>query len=76
MCFSFFKQRATGLRILYDHRLVHCDIKPENLMRDCDNEIVKIIDFGCSATLETQSIISTPFSDRPKVRTQSNVGFN
>jgi dual specificity tyrosine-phosphorylation-regulated kinase 2/3/4 len=37
------------LLFLYKHRIIHCDIKPENiLLKTSDKSGIKIIDFGSS----------------------------
>ncbi len=41
---------ASGLRAGLDHGLVHCDIKPENLLLTRDGH-VKIVDFGLARAL-------------------------
>ena len=40
------KQFCRGYQVLYDHKLIHRDIKPDNIL--FSNGIVKISDFGLS----------------------------
>ena len=42
------KETANGLLFMHNSGIIHCDIKPENLIFDESMKIVKIIDFGCS----------------------------
>ena len=44
---DYFRQALTGLEYLHYHRVVHGDIKPENLLVSATGEL-KISDFGCS----------------------------
>lgn len=45
----FAVQVLNGLRFLAEHRIVHCDLKPENIILINPHEsLVKIIDFGSS----------------------------
>src|SRR5690606_37158581 len=43
---------ALGLAAMHEHRLVHADIKPNNIMATSDGRI-KIIDFGQSCPIGT-----------------------
>eukprot|EP00808_Paulinella_micropora_P025475 g58102.t1 len=42
------RQVASGIKYLHDHKIAHCDLKPDNLMfmDESDDSVVKIIDFG------------------------------
>ncbi len=40
-------QIANGLRFLHENDIIHCDLKPANILLD-DNLNAKIIDFGIS----------------------------
>lgn len=55
------KQILLALEILYEHNIIHCDIKPENilLVRNVHDESVKVklIDFG-SACYENGNLFS------------------
>jgi serine/threonine protein kinase len=52
---------ALGLKAMHDMGFVHCDIKPNNILRDAQGE-VKVIDFGQSAKIGTvkERIQGTP----------------
>ena len=52
---------AQGLQAMHNMGYVHCDIKPNNILRDAQGE-VKVIDFGQSAKIGTvkERIQGTP----------------
>jgi len=52
--FLLIKQASSGLAYAHQQGIVHCDIKPENMLVS-DNGTLKITDFGISRALETIS---------------------
>lgn len=44
---DYFRQAVAGLEYLHYHKVVHGDLKPENLLVSSNGEL-KISDFGCS----------------------------
>ena len=40
------KQLLEALQEVHAHDIVHMDIKPENIIYDANNGILKVIDFG------------------------------
>jgi serine/threonine-protein kinase len=50
--YTIFGQVAAALASLHHLRLVHCDMKPHNVMR-CDGDKIKIIDFGQACKIGT-----------------------
>jgi dual specificity tyrosine-phosphorylation-regulated kinase 2/3/4 len=67
---KFSVQILNALRLLADHRIVHCDLKPENiLLTHSTRSTIKVIDFG-SACFETERLytyIQSRFYRSPEV---------
>lgn len=51
------KDIAHGLQFLHSHNIVHLDIKPANVLVS-NEDVCKIVDFGCSLKLETGRKVS------------------
>jgi len=49
---SYSAQILTGIEFMHHHSIVHCDLKPENIMV-ANNYAIKIIDFGCAIDLKS-----------------------
>ncbi|XP_015064769.1 mitogen-activated protein kinase kinase kinase 17-like [Solanum pennellii] len=51
------KNILLGLSLIHKKGVIHCDIKPQNILLtgDADDEVAKIADFGLSITLEQNS---------------------
>jgi serine/threonine protein kinase len=48
---SLFRQICAGLNSLHNHSpdpIIHADLKPANILLDCDHKVAKIADFGLS----------------------------
>lgn len=67
---SFTKQILEGLEFLASKSIIHCDLKPENvLISDTENGKVKIIDFGssCYESERVYTYIQSRFYRSPEV---------
>ena len=66
VCRKFLVQLAEGLQFLHNQRIIHRDIKPQNILlsESSEDAILKIADFGFSKHLEefrlTQTMCGTP----------------
>lgn len=49
---QYVKQIASALHYIHQHRVIHCDIKPHNLLLDTNNEVM-IGDFGIAIVDES-----------------------
>ena len=59
---------AKGLEPLHQHGLVHCDLKPANVMLDPKTLEPRLIDFGeCSKAGERAPPLGTPITRSPEV---------
>src|SRR3972149_8061971 len=55
----YFKQIVSGLKHLYDMKIMHRDIKPKNILLTNDYKTIKIIDFGLSKKIENDDLFTT-----------------
>jgi serine/threonine-protein kinase len=57
-----FLQTAQGLKAMHQLGYIHCDIKPNNIIRNAETGLVKVIDFGQTAKTGTvkERIQGTP----------------
>ena len=61
---------AQALQLLCDMNIVHCDIKPENiLLQNLHSPAIKLIDFGsaCATTHQVHTYIQSRFYRSPEV---------
>jgi len=51
-CKSFVRQIAQGLDYIHSHKIIHLDVKPQNIMlKSARDDTVKLIDFGLARKL-------------------------
>jgi len=64
------QQVLLGLKFLEENKIIHRDVKPDNLLMTARG-VVKMIDFGTAATLDKQNIrkstVGTPWYCAPEV---------
>ncbi|KAI8474002.1 MAG: kinase-like domain-containing protein [Monoraphidium minutum] len=67
---DYFRQAMKGLEYLHYHKVVHGDVKPENLLVSANGEL-KISDFGCSRMADgktaQQRLSGTPAFTAPEL---------
>ena len=56
---KFYHQIISGLEYLHQCGIAHRDFKPENILINNDNTILKIIDFGLSNTYKNNQLLKT-----------------
>ncbi|KAH3679878.1 hypothetical protein WICMUC_000621 [Wickerhamomyces mucosus] len=67
---SWSRQLLSGLQFMHEKNIIHCDLKPENIMLMSPNSLnLKIIDFGSSTVDDdlTYSYIQSRFYRAPEV---------
>lgn len=57
-----------GVLCLHNNKILHCDIKPANIIYDIQKKIIKIIDFDCVARVNTRAkiVCGTEFYSPPE----------
>jgi hypothetical protein len=53
---ALMEQLCVGLGYAHRHGIVHCDVKPANLMVSRDSGILKVLDFGVAGKVETAGL--------------------
>ena len=67
---SFAKQLIRSIRFIHDQNIIHCDLKPENvLLSTSEYTVVKIIDFGSSCFINERiySYIQSRYYRAPEI---------
>jgi len=66
---SYIQQVAAALQYAHEHRVVHCDVKPENMLLDQDDRVL-LSDFGIARvvqnTMQTQEVVGTIYYMAPE----------
>ncbi len=66
---SYVQQVAAALQYAHEHRVVHCDVKPENMLLDQDDRVL-LSDFGIARvvqnTMQTQEVVGTIYYMAPE----------
>lgn len=72
ICYQIIKGICQGLKYLHERRIIHLDLKPDNVLLD-DSMVPKIADFGLSRLLgkEKTHMITTE-----KIGTQLSIYFH
>ncbi|RUS86364.1 hypothetical protein EGW08_005882, partial [Elysia chlorotica] len=75
---EYSQQLSSALAYLHKNHIVHRDLKPDNVMLDKDTDILKIIDFGLSATCPSTPHLTrrcgTPAYMAPEVTNPTGYG--
>jgi eukaryotic-like serine/threonine-protein kinase len=64
---NVFGQVCDGLAAAQMRNIVHCDLKPSNIMlinHDLDRELVKIVDFGLAVVIPKEPSVQSQLTDR------------
>ena len=73
---KYFHQILLGIEQCHNHDLIHRDIKPQNIVFDSENDIMKIIDFGISECYQSfKNITDTSFANTINYRPPEGLLF-
>ena len=55
----FYIQILSSIEYIHLHKIVHRDLKPENILLTCNNNLIKIIDFGLANKYNDNELLKT-----------------
>jgi len=66
------RQMFKGVKYLHEHKVAHCDLKPDNFVfKEKDSDVIKIIDFGMAKFVKKRhhfhTLCGTPYYVAPEV---------
>jgi serine/threonine protein kinase/Tol biopolymer transport system component len=59
MIVQYVKQVAAALQYAHEHKVIHCDVKPENMLLGRNNEVL-LTDFGIAAAVQSATRTGQP----------------
>lgn len=78
----YMKQILNGIKFLQDRNIIHCDIKPHNILLTNNKKTIKICDFGFSKYLDpvdeiknVESICGSPYYMAPEIFKNKQYGY-
>lgn len=79
----YMKQIINGIKYLHDNNIIHCDIKPDNILLTNNKKTIKICDFGFSKCVdlnltqnETNNICGSPYYMAPEIFIDKKYDYN
>jgi len=67
----YVEQVASALQYAHDRKVIHRDVKPENMLLD-ENNMVRLSDFGIAVVSSSEDIRLAPGKTQSRVRSRRN----